>query len=173
MIRVLLRRAPAILTVSLVAAGVLFFADVDATLAVRIYVLVLGGLVLLTLVAATEFAARSGPSAFERALARSRRPDARPDELERLERQVALSVQNAFDFHARLRPAFRAAAGAALWRRHGVDLETQPKRAAALLPPDLWDVVRPDREPPEDRLAPGLSLERIDQLVTEIERMSS
>jgi hypothetical protein len=172
MIRVLLRRAPAILTVTLVATGVLLFADVDTTIAVRIYVLLLGALLLLALVAATEFAARAEPSTFERALVRGSRRDARPDELERLERQVALSVQNAFDFHARLRPAFRAAAGAALWRRHGVDADTQPDEAAALLPPELWEVVRPDREPPEDRLAPGLSLGRIDQLVAEIERMS-
>ncbi len=172
MIRVLLRRAPAILTATLVAAGVLLFADVDVTLAVRIYVLLLGALILLTLVGATEFAARSGPSAFERALARRRRGSVRPDELERLERQVVLSVQNAFDFHARLRPAFRAAAGAALWRRHGIDADAQPEKAAVLLPHDLWDVVRPDREPPEDRLAPGLSLTQIDQLVSEIERMS-
>jgi hypothetical protein len=172
MIRVLLRRAPTILIATLVALGVLLFADVDATLAVRLYVFLLGALVLLTLVAATEFATRSEPSAFERALVRRRRPDARPDELERLERQVALSVQNAFDFHARLRPAFRAAAGAALWTRHGIDLESQPEQARAVLPADLWDAVRPGREPPEDRLAPGPSLAQLDALVSEIERMS-
>jgi hypothetical protein len=171
-IRVLLRHATAILTITLVAAGVLLFADVDATLAVRIYVLVVGALLLLTLVAATEFAARSEPSAFERALVRPRRGDARPEELERLERQVALSVENAFDFHARLRPALRAAVGAALLRRHGVDAETQPREAAALLSDGVWDVVRPDREPPEDRQAPGPTLARIDELVAEIERMS-
>src|ERR671931_380055 len=121
MIRILLRRAPSILTATLVVAAVLVFADVDATLATRIYLLIVGALVLLTLVAATEFAARSGPSAFERALARTKRTGARPEELEALERQVALSVQNAFDFHVRLRPAVREAAAAALWRRHGID----------------------------------------------------
>ncbi|HEV8686020.1 MAG TPA: hypothetical protein VGQ84_02005 [Gaiellaceae bacterium] len=172
MIRVLLRRAPTIVTATLVVAGVLLFADVDATLATRIYVLLVGALVLLTLVGATEFAASPEPSAFERALARGGRHRARPGELERLERQVALSVQNAFDFHIRLRPAVREAAGAALWHRHGVDLDASPERARALVPAELWDVVRPDVEPPEDRHAPGPSLARIDVLVTEIERMS-
>jgi hypothetical protein len=170
-IRILLRRAPTIVTATLVITGVLLFGDVDATLAARLYVLVVGALILLSLVAATEFASRSGPSAFERALAPRRRRPARPEELERLERQVALSVQNSFDFHVRLRPAVCEAASAALWRRHGVDLEARPEQARALLSPDLWDVVRPDRGMPEDRHSPGPSLARIDALVDEIERM--
>jgi hypothetical protein len=172
MIRVLLRRAPMILASTLVVAGVLLFADVDATLATRIYLLLVGALVLLTAVAATEFATRSEPSSFEQALVSSPRRTSRPEELERLERQVALSVLNGFDFHVRLRPAVRDAAGAALWHRHGVDLDSSPDRACALVPPGLWEVVRPDRELPEDRHAPGPSLAEIDTLVAEIERMS-
>jgi hypothetical protein len=161
-----------ILAATLVAAGVLLFADVDATLATRIYLLLVGALVLLTLVGATEFAARSEPSAFERALVSTPRRTARPEELERLERQVALAVQNGFDFHVRLRPAIREAAGAALWHRHGVDLDSSPDRARPLVPAALWEVVRPDLELPEDRHAPGPPLARIDALVAEIERMS-
>jgi hypothetical protein len=172
MIRVLLRRAPTILAATLIVAGVLLFADVDATLATRIYLLLVGALVLLTLVGATEFAARPEQSSFERALVRRPRRGTRPEELERLERQVALSVQNGFDFHVRLRPALREAAAAALWHRHGVDLDASPEQARALVPPTLWEVVRPDLELPEDRHAPGPSLTRIDALVAEIERMS-
>jgi hypothetical protein len=171
-IRVLLRRAPMILAATLIVAGILLFADVDATLATRIYLLLVGALVLLTLVGATEFAARPEPSSFEQALVRTPRRRSRPEELERLERQVALSVQNGFDFHVRLRPALREAAGAVLWRRHGVDLDANPERARPFVPPALWDVVRPDLELPEDRHAPGPSLGRIDALVSEIERMS-
>jgi hypothetical protein len=171
-IRILLRRAPTIATITLIVAGVLLFADVDATLATRIYVLVVGSLVLLTLVGATEFAARAEPSAFERALVRSKRRGARPEELERLERQVSLSVQNGFDFHVRLRPALRDATAAVLWRKHGVDLDTKPERARELVAPGLWDVVRPDLALPEDRHERGPSLDRIDELVREIERMS-
>lgn len=172
MTRVLLRRAPTIVMITLVVTGVLLFADVDTTLAARIYVLLVGALILTTLVGATEFAARSEPSPFERALIPPKRRRARPEELEGLERQVALSVQNGFDFHVRLRPALRDAAAAVLWRQHGVDLDTSPERARALLPPSVWEVVRPDLELPADRHEPGPSLAWIDEVVSEIERMS-
>jgi hypothetical protein len=171
-IRVLLRRMPMIVAATLIVAGTLLFADVDATLATRIYLLLVGALILLTLVAATELAARPEPSSFERALRRTPRGSKRPEELERLERQIVLGVQNGFDFHVRLRPALREAVGAALWHRHGVDLDTTPERARALVPAALWEVVRPDLLLPEDRHAPGPSLAQIDARVAEIERMS-
>lgn len=172
MTRVLLRRAPTAVIATLAAAGVLLFAPIDATLTVRIYLLVIGALALLTLVGATGFAAGRSGSRFERALVRPRRRARRPEELEQLERQVLLAVENAADFHFRLRPALVAAVDAALWRLHGVDLALQPERAAELLPPALWDVVRPDLPPPADRRGPGPPLERLDDLVTVIERMA-
>lgn len=167
MTRVLIRRLPTIVIGTLVAAGVLLFAPVDASLTVRLYLLFVGAVLLATLVGATAFAARGEPSAFERALAPRRRRPERPDELERLERQVTLSVENAFDFHYRLRPALMAAAGAALWRRHGVELEDGER----FVPAHLWAAVRPDLEPPVDRLGPGPSLAELDAFVGEIERM--
>lgn len=173
MTRILLRWVPLTVGATLIAGGVLFLAPVDTALTVKIYVLVIGALALMTLVAATAYAAGSAPSQFERALVRPRRRAVRPDDLERLERQVALSQENAFDFYSRLRPALIDAASAALWRNHGVDLATQPDRARKLLPPDVWEVVRPDAERPSDRHAHGPSLRRIDALVTGIERMSS
>lgn len=173
MTRILLRWVPSTVGATLIAAGVLFLAPVDTALTVKIYLLVVGALALLTLVAATAHAAGSTPSQFERALVRSRRRAVRPDDLERLERQVALAQENAFDFHSRLRPALIDATAAALWRRHGVDLAAQPDRARELLPPDVWEVVRPDAERPTDRHAAGPSLRRIDAVVTGIERMSA
>ena len=173
MIRVLVRWLPAAVGATLMAGGVLLFAPVDTALTVRIYVIVVGALALLTLVAATAAAAGNARSEFEEALSpRIERP-IRPDELERLERQVALAAENAFDFHSRLRPALIDATAAALWRRYGIHLETQPEQARALLAPEVWDAVRPDRERPGDRHAPGPPLERIDALVTAIERMTA
>jgi hypothetical protein len=171
--RILLRWIPATLGATLIAVGVLFLAPVDSALTIRIYLVVVGALALLTLVAATAHAAGTAPSEFERALVRRRRRAVRPDDLERLERQVALAQENAFDFYSRLRPALIDAASAALWRNHGVDLATQPDRARELLPPDVWEVVRPDAERPTDRHARGPSLRRIDELVAGIERMSA
>jgi hypothetical protein len=105
MTRILVRWIPATVGATLVAGGVLLFAPVDTSLTVRIYLLVVGALALLTLVAATAYAAGTGPSQFERALARKPARPIRPDELERLERQVALANENAFDFYSRLRPS--------------------------------------------------------------------
>jgi hypothetical protein len=170
--RILVRWVPATVGASLIAAGVLFLAPVDTALTVKIYLVVVGALALLTLVAATAHTAGTAPSDFERALVRRPRRAVRPDDLERLERQVALSQENAFDFHLRLRPALTEAAAAALWRNHAVELATQPDRARELLSRELWEVVRPDAERPTDRHAPGPSLRRIDALVAEIERMS-
>ena len=172
MTRIFLRWIPATLGATLIAGGVLLLSPVDSSLTVRIYVLVVGALALLTLVAATAHAAGTAPSAFERALVRRPRRHVRPDELERLERQVALAQENAFDFHSRLRPPLIAATAATLWRTHGVDLAADPERAQRLLPREVWDVVRPDVERPSDRHAPGPPLARIDGIVSAIERMA-
>ena len=173
MIRILVRWIPATVGATLIAGGVLLLAPVDTSLTIRIYLVVVGALALLTLVGATAYAAGTAPSEFERALVGKRRPLVRPDELERLERQVALAQENAFDFYSRLRPALVEAAAAALWRTHGVDLVAQPDRARELLPADVWEVVRPDFERPTDRQAPGPSVARIDAVVSGIERMSA
>lgn len=165
--RVLLRWAPFATLVTLVVLFVLLVAPVDRDLVLRIYALVVGGLALATLSAATGFATRRTKSQFAAALRRTPVRFVRPEELERLERQVALSIENAADFHYRLRPALVAAADAAVWRRHGVSLE----RAEDLMPATLWAAVRPDREPPADRRAGGPPLEEVAALVDEIERM--
>jgi hypothetical protein len=172
-IRILARWVPSTVGATLIAGGVLLFAPVDTSLTIRIYLVVVGALALLTLVAATAHAAGTAPSEFERALVRKRRRAVRPEDLDRLERQVALAQENAFDFYSRLRPALIEATAAALWRTHGVDLKTQPERARELLPPDVWETVRPDLERPTDRDERGPALARIDALVTGIERMSA
>ena len=141
--RVLLRWAPFAVVATLVALLVLLLVPVDRELVLRIYALVVGGLALATLTAATGFATRRTPSAFAAALRRRPVRYGRPEELARIERHVALG-REAADFHYRLRPTLVAAADAAVWRRHGVSLE----RAEDLMPASLWAVVRPDCEAP-------------------------
>ena len=149
------------------------FALVDTELTVRIWLLVVGALALLTLVSVTSLATRATPSMFERALVRTRVRDERPAELERLERRVSLATASAVDFHYRLRPELVAAAEGVLWREHGVELARQPERACELLPAHVWDVVRPDLEPPQESRAPGPPLEQIESVIAGIERMAS
>lgn len=172
MTRVLVRWVPTMVGATLTAGGVLLLSPVETELVVRIYLLVVGALALMTLIAATSHVAPATPSAFERALVRRPTPEPRPDELTRLERQVALAEENAFDFYVRVRPALVDAAAAALWRRHAVTLSTQPERARELLPPEVWAVVRPDYERPADRHEPGPSIDDLDRVVHAIERMS-
>ena len=167
MTRVLLRWAPFAILVTLVALIVLLVAPIDRDLVLRIYALVLGGLALATLTTATGFATRRTKSEFASALRRKPVRFGRPEELERLERQVALSIENAADFHFRLRRTLVAAADAAVWRRHGVSLE----RGEDLMPARLWAVVRPDCAAPADRRAAGPSLQEVSALVDEIERI--
>ena len=165
--RVLLRWVP-LATLATVAVGlVLMLAPIDRELVLRIYALVVGGLAIATLSAATAFAARRTKSAFAAALRDRPVRHGRPEELERLERQVALSVENAADFHFRLRPTLVAAADAAVWRRYGLELD----RAQGVLSPELWAIVEPDCEPPVDRRAPGPPLADIEAAVDEIERI--
>ena len=165
--RVLLRWAPFTVVATFVALLVLLVVPVDRELVLRIYALVVGGLALATLTAATGFATRRTSSAFSAALRRKPVRYGRPEELARLERQVALSIENAADFHYRLRPTLVAAADAAVWRRYGVSLE----RAEDLMPASLWAVVCPDCEAPVDRRAAGPRIEEVSALVDEIERI--
>ena len=167
--RVLLRWAPFAVLVTLVASVALLAAPIDRDLVLRIYALVLGGLALATLSAATGFATRRTTSQFAAALRRKPVRFGRPEELARLERHVALSIENAADFHYRLRRTLVAAADAAVWHRHGVSLE----RAEDLMPASLWAVVRPDCEAPLDRRAAGPSLAEVTALVDEIERIGA
>ena len=167
MSRVLLRWVPFATFATLVVLFVLMLAPVDRELVLRIYALGVGGLALATLSAATAFAARRTKSQFAAALRQRPARFGQPEELARLERQVALSIENAVDFHYRLRPTLVAAADAAVWRRHGVSLE----RAEDLMPASLWTVVRPDREVAEDRRAAGPPLDELSALVDEIVRM--
>lgn len=59
-------------------------------------------------------------------------------------RQVELGLGRGDDFERFLRPEL-AAISARLLLRQGVVLEAQPERAAELLGPSLWRLVRPER----------------------------
>ncbi|HEY7604789.1 MAG TPA: hypothetical protein VH760_11060 [Gaiellaceae bacterium] len=142
----------------------------DAALAVDVYLLVLGTLGLLLAVARTlGTLPRERPTRLD-ATPSGRPRDARPRELAKLEREVELSTETAFDAYYRLRPTVRRVAAARL-RLRGIDLETPSGPAAALLGPEAWELVRPDRSRPRDHDAPGLPLERIERVVDAVEAL--
>jgi hypothetical protein len=142
----------------------------DRALAADVYVLVVGGLALLAAGRIAAAAQRGSPSAFDEALRHETPGAERPKELERLEREVTLASTRAWDLHHRLRPALAEIASHRLAPR-GIDLDEQPEAAAAALGPDAWDLVRPDRPPPADRIGPGLPLARLTEIVAKLESL--
>lgn len=136
------------------------------------YLLFLGGLVLFALVQATAAAAPwRERSSFDEARRRRPRPPERPAELARLEREVLLASTTAFDLHARLRPILRDVVGHRLAAGRGLDLDSGSAAVRAAVGDELWEIVRPDRPPPRDRLAPGLSLPRLRAALEALERI--
>lgn len=161
---------PVLATVGLLA--VLAFVPGRTELALHVYLLVLAGLTLGWLVIVLD---RSHPrpqgSPFDVGLRERRRAVHSLPELARLEREVTLATTTAFDVHFRLRPVLRRIAARTLQSRRGVELDRDPATSSRLLGPDLWELVRPDREPPADRSAPGLELAVLGRMVTSLERL--
>ncbi|HEX6699404.1 MAG TPA: hypothetical protein VF101_01605 [Gaiellaceae bacterium] len=158
--------ASAILAVALVVGGIATERLLEA------YVFVLGALTLGVLVGAV------GPpdalprrSAFELALRPRRTSEHRVAPLQRTERAVALGLANSAYLHARLRPLVVRIAADRLLERRGIDLEREPERARACLDPEVWELVRPDREPPRDREAAGLELAQLEAIADALERL--
>src|SRR5262245_13869983 len=141
--------------VGLAAAS--YFAPGHRHLALDVFVLYLGALGLAAGVHATRAAS---PDVHEPSLADELDdpldvlPE-RPLELERLEREVYLSVSTSFYLHRRLLPLLREIASTRLFMRHGIDLDRRPDAAAALLGERAWAWLRPAVEAPRDRWAPG------------------
>ena len=136
------------------------------------YILVLAAIALAALTRVARSASELPPqSSFEAALAVGAVDRSRPPELVRTEREITLGVSSAAHLHQRLLPILREAAAARLSAGHNVDLERRPEAAKALLGEDAWDLLRPDRPEPYDRNAPGISMRRLRDVVSTLERL--
>jgi len=136
----------------------------------EVYLLGIGGVLLLALVRTTS-ATGSGKreSDFDRAVAdmgRRHPPDS--GELTMVN-DVQQSVASTFHLHTRLRPILREIAAHRLSMRFGVDLQREPDRARELIGVEAWDLVRPERPPPSDRLAPGPPASQLSKVVEQLE----
>ena len=170
MTRTILRVVEALALPTIALAIVAAVAPGRLSLALQIYGLVVAGMALLALLLALQ---RAYPpldrSLVDEALERPEREEERLTELARLEREVTLGVASTYDLHFRLRPTLRETASALLLVRRGVDLDREPARARAVLGDETWELVRPDREPPADRLARGLDPEVLVRTVESLE----
>jgi hypothetical protein len=142
------------------------------TLWLDIYLLVVGAIGVFTAVLATR---RAFPldrgSALVAALEREPREPLRPHELERLEREVTLGTSTAFDLHFRLRPILREVAEQRLGDRRGLRLDRGGREVEVALGEELWELVRPDREPPAQRWTSGLEPAAVQRVVERLEAL--
>ena len=139
--------------------------------ALAIWVILLAALVLVVFIQHSGERGRPRHAArFEQALRRRKPADSEPVELLRMERELLLGIADADHAHRQLLPLLRAAAASRLSAHHGVELERRPEAARALLGEDVWELLRPNRPPPEDRHGPGVPRE---QVVAVIERVES
>ena len=135
-----------------------------------VYVLLLAALFMFGFVQATREAAVHSESLFERLMRRRPRRQERPPSLAKLEREVTLAAVTAFDFHARLRPTLREIAAYRLASR-GLVLDSGAPATREALGDELWELLRPDRRPPDDRLAPGVPLTRLRTLLDALDKI--
>ena len=123
----------------------------------EVYLLGIGGVLLLALVRTTsESEARrpAGRTSIEPLPTwAAATPPIRASS--RLVHDVQQSVASSFHLHMRLRPILREIAAHRLSMRFGVDLDREPERARELIGVEAWELVRPERPPPSDRLASG------------------
>jgi hypothetical protein len=152
------------------AAGIIALASSGAhAVLLDVYLLCIGAVILLALVRATRAQAPvQRRSQFEEALAAMRRPPADSGE-PTLVRELELSTYNAFHLHARVRPVLRDIAAHRLLSRYGVELDAEAGRARELIGAHAWELVRPDRPAPQDRLARGPSVAELRLVVDELE----
>jgi hypothetical protein len=160
--------------VSLVFSAAIGFAALavsglrDALL--EVYLLGIGAVLLLALVRTTnQTGSGTRESDFDRAVAdMSRRHPPDSGELAMVN-DVQQSVASSFHLHTRLRPILGEIAAHRLSMRFGVDLHREPDRARELIGVEAWDVVRPERPPPRDRLAPGPPASELGKVVEQLE----
>ena len=155
----------AVTTVALVVALAL---GAPQDIALAACVLFLGALALAGRVRETIAVLPASDDLGELLRRRERREERLP-QLATLERGLDSGRWSTLDLHHRLRPLVCEIAAARLARGHGVDLERETERAHALVGPRVWELVRPEREPPQERLAPGWPPKELWALVEELE----
>lgn len=82
-------------------------------------------------------------SSFDRALAEGSEHPERPKELQRFERVLGWPSHSARDFEAWVRPMLRSLLKDRLLARRGIDIDTHPAAARAVLPPELQALLGP------------------------------
>lgn len=112
----------------------------------------------------------AGDPVFEPGLRPRLKTDAWPAQLVRLERMVEWSGSSDLDAHTRLRPVLVEIAEVRLARR-GLRLDRDIAEARRLLGSTTWELLRPNRPPPRDRGAPGISPRELEEMLDALEAL--
>ena len=133
-----------------------------------VYILVVGGVLLLNVVILVReaYPLEQPVTQIARALEREDPEPRRLPELERVERELTMATATSFDLHTRFRPMARDIATARLAAR-GRKLEESEDE----LGEELWALVRPDRPVPVDRHGAGISRESVERIVDRLEAL--
>lgn len=158
-------RALAVPTIFLL--GLVVLAPGRLELGVRIYALIVSAAVLVVLLLALRRAFPDETVLREPPKRATRRVP--PPSLGRIEHETALAVAGSFDVHYRLVPRLRALVAGLLSSRRNVSLTESPDAARAILGEKTWELVRPDRPAPEDRLAKGIAPRELELVVDGLE----
>ena len=151
---------------------VLAFVPGEGGLAARAYALLLCVFAfLLALAALRRGLPQERPLRPRAAKRRDEQPRAIPETLERIEQETYLGVADAFDLHHRLRRRLRDLSAELLSSRRRISLDEQPEAARDVLGDVAWELVRPERPPPEDRFARGISTTELAKIVDSLERI--
>jgi hypothetical protein len=137
-------------------------------LALDLFLLLVAAGAIIALVQALSGVAPRAPT---RRVTRPRRVSQRLPELDRTERAVLLSASTAFDLHYRLRPVLREVAAQKLASRRGLSLDVDTEASRAVVGETTWELVRPDREPPEQRFDRGIAATQLREVVAVLERI--
>jgi len=136
-------------------------------LSLRVYAVALGGIALALVLSMGSLRPLFGATAMRRPRGGTGAP-ARPAGLAELEHAVDFGLSSGFDLHHRLRPALRQIAAERL-ARAGVDMDSQPRQAQALLGDEAWELLRPERPQPARR-SRGVTAASLDRIVAAVER---
>jgi len=170
-VRSAVARGVRLLVVPTIVLGcVAVFASGRLEPAVRIYALILCGVVLALAVGSLRDAFPQAPRQRRPGRGRDRRVDPRRS-LAQLENEVTLGIGSALDQHFLFRPHLRAIAAGLLEGRRGVALDEEPERARRLLGDETWELVRANRPVPADRRGPGMSADALERVVVSLERL--
>lgn len=151
---------------TIVLLAIALFAPGRLELGVRIYALILCAAVIVLLLSALRRAYPDETALYEPATRPTR--SAPPPSLARIEHEAALGVAGSFDLHYRLVPRLRALAAGLLASRRQISVAA-PDTAHAILGDEAWELVRPDRPAPEDRLARGITPPELEHVVDALE----